>query len=67
VSSLEVLVDNVVANFKTECLQKAGWSEDNAELLATDPEIDWHVAYDLRIKCEDERLCLRILYGDLDG
>lgn len=37
----------------------------NAEKIANDLTVDWHFAYDLRNKCTDESLCMRVIFGSL--
>lgn len=65
-SSPEVELENEttkVVKFRQEWLRAAGYSKRNAELIASDLDLDWHFAHDLRKKCSDEDLCMRILYG----
>lgn len=52
-----------VIQHRYEWLLSAGWTRRNAQLVASDMEIDWHFAYNLRKQCEDEALCMRIIYG----
>ena len=40
------------------------YSPRNANKIARDTSIDLHFAVDLRNRCEDEGLCMRILYGE---
>lgn len=63
-SSPEVPVEeDKLIKFKLKWYRHAGWTKRNAELLASDPDLDWHFVYDLRTKCDDEDLCMRIIYG----
>lgn len=50
-----------VINFKLEWYLNVGYSVKNAERLANDPNIDWHLAVKLRKQCSDEKLCMKIL------
>lgn len=52
-----------VIDFRLEWLRAAGYTKRNAELIASDLSIDWHFACDLRQRCVDESLCMRIIYG----
>jgi hypothetical protein len=52
-----------VVEFRYQWLVSAGYTKKNAEKIAQDVTIDWHTAYDLRQRCADERLCMRILFG----
>lgn len=64
-SSLELSQEvKKVVDFKKLWLRDAGWTKRNAEILATDSNLDWHFAVDLRRKCKDEDLCMRIIYGN---
>lgn len=61
--TIAVLTDyQKVVNFKLEWLLSAGYGKGNAIKIA-ESEVDWHLAYDLRMRCEDEKLCMRILFG----
>jgi hypothetical protein len=57
-------IDRVV-NFRLQWLLHAGYKTRNAEKIANDLSVDWHFACDLRGKCSDERLCMKIIFGDL--
>lgn len=52
-----------VVSFRKTWLQSAGYNKRNARKIAGDLNTDWHFACDLRKKCHDEELCMRILYG----
>ena len=54
---------NRVIDFRRDWLRASGYNKHNADLIASDLELDWHFACDLRTKCTDEVLCMRILYG----
>ena len=44
-----------------EFLIEAGYSPDNAELLALSRDIDWHKAVDIMKHCKDEDLAMKVL------
>lgn len=58
----EVTEHDRVVNHRLQWLLTA-YSVRNAERIANDLSIDWHFAYDLRQKCQDEALCMRVMYG----
>ena len=53
-------LDNVIS-FRMFWLLSAGWTEQNAEILANEIDIDWHRAEELRKKMDDEDVLMRIL------
>lgn len=52
-----------VIDFRLQWLLHAGYKVRNAEKIAKDLSIDWHFAVKLHDECEDEKLCMRILFG----
>lgn len=52
-----------VIDFKLEWLRVAGYSERNALKIARDETVDWHVAVNIRKRCQDEKLCMKVLLG----
>lgn len=52
-----------VIDFRLEWLQRSGYSKGNAVKIAEAVDIDWHTAVDIRQACDDETLCMRILFG----
>ena len=52
-----------VVEFRFTWLRDAGYSTQNADKIAHDLSQDWHFAVKLRKQCDDEKLCMRILYG----
>jgi hypothetical protein len=51
-----------VINWRKEWL-RLHYTKRNAGMIARDISIDLHFAVDLRKRCDDEELCMRILYG----
>jgi len=51
-----------VLNWRKEWLRRL-YNRHNANKIARDSSIDLHFAVDLRRRCDDEELCMRILYG----
>lgn len=58
----EITEQERVINFRLLWLMTV-YKRKNAEKLANDLSIDWHFAYDLRQKCTDEDLCMKVIYG----
>jgi len=56
--------DQRVIEFKLEWLLHAGYNRRNANRIAKDLEIDWHMAVDILKHSNDQPLCMRILYAD---
>lgn len=50
-----------VIKWRKQWLKQAGYSRRNADLIASDTNIDLHFACDLIKKTEDEDLCMKIL------
>lgn len=51
-----------VVNFRLEWLLHAGYKPGNADKIAHATRIDWHFACTLRENCDDEHLCMKILF-----
>ncbi len=51
-----------VVNWRYTWLCAAGYTKRNARIIATATEIDWRFASTLRKNCDDEGLCMRILF-----
>ena len=56
-----------VLTWRTQWLSAAGYNIRNNDKIARDTSVDLHFACDLRKRCEDEKLCMRILYGSERG
>jgi len=51
-----------VIDWKIEWLRVAGYTKRNSSLIASSPEIDYHIACDMLKQSKDEELCMRILF-----
>ena len=52
-----------VVQWRNEWLRAAGYSRRNAKKIAYATEINWHIAYDIRKQCDNEELCMEVLFG----
>jgi hypothetical protein len=52
-----------VVEFRYNWMLAAGYGQKNAEKIAKATNVDWHTAYDIRKKCADEQLCMKVLFG----
>lgn len=52
-----------VFHWRYDWLKSAKYSKPNAIKIAKDTSMDLHFAVELRERCTDEELCMRILYG----
>ena len=50
-----------IYEWRREVLEKAGYAQANAALLAINREVDLHKAVELLERCEDQLLATRIL------
>lgn len=56
--------DDAVVDWRLKWLILDGqYKPKNAEKIAVDTSIDYRFAIDLRKNCQDEKLCMRILFG----